>query len=94
MTKAEIVKEISEKTGVERAVVEVTVEAFMTSVREHLIHKEPVSLRGFGNFIIKKRAAKVARNISKNTTINLPAHYIPAFRPSKKFSEKVKKAVK
>jgi DNA-binding protein HU-beta len=94
MTKAEIVKEISEKTGIERALVEAAVEAFMTSVKEHIIHKETVSLRGFGNFIIKKRAAKVARNISKNTAINLPAHYIPAFRPSKKFSEKVKKAVK
>jgi DNA-binding protein HU-beta len=94
MTKAEIVKEISEKTGIERAVVEATIEAFMTSVKEHIIHKETVSLRGFGNFIIKKRAAKVARNISKNTAINLPAHFIPAFRPSKKFSEKVKKAVK
>ncbi|HTA27966.1 MAG TPA: HU family DNA-binding protein [Bacteroidia bacterium] len=94
MTKAEIVKEISEKTGIERAMVEATVEAFMTSVKEHIIHKETVSLRGFGNFIIKRRAAKVARNISKNTAINLPAHYIPAFRPSKKFSEKVKKAVK
>jgi DNA-binding protein HU-beta len=94
MTKAEIVKEISEKTGIERSVVEATIEAFMTSVKEHIIHKETVSLRGFGNFIIKRRAAKVARNISKNTAINLPAHYIPAFRPSKKFSEKVKKAVK
>jgi DNA-binding protein HU-beta len=94
MTKAEIVKEISEKTGIERAMVEQTIEAFMNSVKEHIIHKETVSLRGFGNFIIKRRAAKIARNISKNTAINLPAHYIPAFRPSKKFSEKVKKAVK
>jgi DNA-binding protein HU-beta len=94
MTKAEIVKEISEKTGIERAVVEATIEAFMTSVKDHIIRKETVSLRGFGNFIIKRRAAKIARNISKNTAINLPAHYIPAFRPSKKFSEKVKKAVK
>jgi DNA-binding protein HU-beta len=94
MTKAEIVKEISEKTGIERTMVEATIEAFMTSIKEHIIHKETVSLRGFGNFIIKRRAAKIARNISKNTAINLPAHYIPAFRPSKKFSEKVKKAVK
>lgn len=94
MTKAEIVKEISEKTGIERAIVEATVEAFMNSVKEHIIHKETVSLRGFGNFITKRRAPKVARNISKNTAINLPAHYIPAFRPSKKFSEKVKKSVK
>ena len=94
MTKAEIVKEISRKTGIERALVEATVEAFMNSVKEHISSKETVSLRGFGNFIVKKRAAKIARNISKNTAIHLPAHFIPAFKPSKKFSEKVKKSVK
>ena len=94
MTKAELIREISEKTGIDRAVVDATIEAFMTSVKEHIIKKETVSLRGFGNFITKRRAAKVARNISKNTAINLPAHYIPKFRPSKLFSEKVKKAVK
>ncbi|HTA27328.1 MAG TPA: HU family DNA-binding protein, partial [Bacteroidia bacterium] len=87
-------KEVSEKTGIERAIVETTLEAYIASVKEHIIHKESVSFRGFGNFIIKKRAAKVARNISKGTSINLPAHYIPFFRPSKKFSTQVRKATK
>ena len=94
MIKAAIIKEVSEKTGIERAKVEATIEAYMTSIKEHIIKKETVSFRGFGNFIAKRRAAKVARNISKNTAINLPAHYIPAFRPSKKFSAQVRKAVK
>ena len=94
MTKAKIIKEVSEKTGIERAEVEKILEAYMISVKEHVMRKETVSFRGFGNFIAKKRAAKIARNISKNTSINLPAHYIPFFRPSKKFSAQVRKAVK
>ena len=94
MTKAEIVKEISEKTGIERTMVEGTIEAFMNAVKEHLLKKTNISMRGFGNFVLKKRAAKTARNISKGTSISLPAHYIPAFRPSKKYIEKVKKSVK
>ena len=94
MTKAEIVKEISRKTGIEKSMVEATIEAFMNSVKEHIASKDTVSLRGFGNFIVKRRAAKIARNISKNTAIHLPAHYIPAFKPSKKFSDRIKKAVK
>ena len=93
MIKAEIIKEIAKKTGIERAVVEATIEAFMVAVKEHVSNNETVSLRGFGNFIVKKRAAKIARNISKNTTISLPARYIPAFKPSKKFKDKVKKMV-
>jgi DNA-binding protein HU-beta len=91
MTKAEIIREVSNKTGIDRVAVEATVEAFMNSIKEHILNKESVSLRGFGNFIIRKRAAKIARNISKNTTIQLPAHYIPVFKPSKKFKDKVKK---
>ena len=94
MRKNELIAEISEKTGIEKPKVEAILENFMTSVKEHILKKETVSLRGFGNFILKKRAAKIARNISKNTAINLPAHYIPKFKPSKKFSEKVKKGVK
>jgi DNA-binding protein HU-beta len=94
MTKAEIIKEISQKTGIERTSVEATVENFMNSIKEHISKKESISLRGFGNFIIKKRAAKTARNISKNTSIKLPEHFIPAFKPSKKFKERVKKAIK
>jgi DNA-binding protein HU-beta len=94
MRKAEMIKEVSEKTGIDRAAVETVIETYMVSVREHVLNKETVSFRGFGNFIVKKRAAKIARNISKNTAINLPAHYIPAFRPSKKFSAQVRKVVK
>ena len=63
----------------------------MNRVKENVLDKKSVSLRGFGNFIIKKRAAKVARNISKNTAIVLPAHYVPVFKPSKKFKDRVKK---
>jgi DNA-binding protein HU-beta len=91
MTKAEIIKEIATKTGIEKPVVEAIIEAYMVAVKEHVSNRETVSFRGFGNFLLKKRAAKVARNISKNTAIALPAHFIPAFKPANKFKEKVKK---
>lgn len=94
MTKADIVNEIAEKTGVEKVAVQATVEAFMNSVKGSLIKGENVYLRGFGSFIAKKRAQKTGRNISKNTTIIIPAHYIPAFKPAKSFAEKVKNNVK
>ena len=90
MTKAEIVNEISKTTGIERAAVLETIEKFMEVVKDSLSHGEPVYLRGFGSFIVKKRAKKVARNISKNTTITIPAHNIPAFKPAKSFAAKVK----
>lgn len=90
MTKADIVNDIAKKTGVEKVQVQQIVEAFMESVRESLIAHNNVYLRGFGSFIIKKRATKVARNISKNTTITIPAHNIPAFKPAKSFVAKVK----
>ena len=90
MTKADIVNEISKSTGVEKAVVQDVVEAFMTSIKESMTAQNNVYLRGFGSFIIKKRAQKVARNISKNTTITIPAHNIPAFKPAKSFAAKVK----
>lgn len=90
MTKADIVNEIAKSTGVEKVQVQQIVEAFMESVKGSLIEKENVYLRGFGSFIIKKRATKVARNISKNTTITIPAHNIPAFKPAKSFVAKVK----
>lgn len=90
MTKADIVNDIAKKTGVEKVQVQQIVEAFMESVRESLIKNNNVYLRGFGSFIIKKRATKVARNISKNTTITIPAHNIPAFKPAKSFVAKVK----
>lgn len=92
MTKAEIVNEISKKTGIDKATVLTTVEAFMDSVKDSLIaNEENVYLRGFGSFILKKRAKKTARNISKNTTIIIDEHYIPAFKPAKVFVDAVKK---
>jgi DNA-binding protein HU-beta len=94
MTKAEIVTEIAEKTGVDKVEVLTTVEAFMSSVKNSLARGENVYLRGFGSFIVKERAEKTGRNISKNTTIIIPAHNIPAFKPAKTFVDKVKKNVK
>ena len=90
MTKADIVNEISEKTGIEKVAVQATVEAFMKSVKTSLTEGENVYLRGFGSFIVKKRAEKTGRNILKNTTIKIPAHSIPAFKPAKVFVEDVK----
>lgn len=90
MTKADIVAEIARQTGVEKTVVMNVVEAFMESVKGSMIAGNDVFLRGFGSFIIKKRAEKVARNISKNTTITIPAHNIPAFKPAKTFMEAVR----
>ena len=90
MTKADIVSEIAKSTGVEKVQVQAIVEAFMESIKTSLTQKNNVYLRGFGSFIVKKRAKKVARNISKNTTITIPAHNIPAFRPAKSFAAKVK----
>jgi len=94
MTKADIVNEISKKTGIEKVTVQKTVEAFMETVKDSLVSNQNVYLRGFGSFIVKKRAEKKARNISKNTTIVIPEHFIPSFRPSKKFVNKVKDNVK
>ena len=91
MTKADIVNEIAKSTGVEKIQVQAIVEAFMESVKGSMIKGENVYLRGFGSFIIKKRATKVARNISKNTTIVVPEHNIPAFKPAKTFATEVKK---
>jgi DNA-binding protein HU-beta len=90
MTKAELIKEISRKTGIERTQVEVVTEAFMHCIKECVSNKQSVVLRGFGIFMAKKRAAKIARNITKGTAMALPAHFIPAFKPYKKFSQKVK----
>ena len=82
MTKAEIVTEIANKTGVEKVAVQAVVESFMETVKDTMVNGENVYLRGFGSFIIKKRAEKTGRNISKNTTIIIPAHNIPAFKRS------------
>jgi DNA-binding protein HU-beta len=93
MTKAEIVGKIVEKTGLEKKEVLATVETFMDEVKSSLEKNENVYLRGFGSFIIKKRAEKTGRNISKNTTIKIPAHNIPAFKPAKVFVNGVKAKV-
>jgi len=90
MTKAEIVAEIANKTGIEKSNVQTTVEAFMETIKNSMINGENVYLRGFGSFTIKKRAEKTGRNISKNTTIIIPAHNIPAFKPAKTFVNEVK----
>ena len=90
MTKAEIVSEIAKSTGIDKATVLTTVEKFMETVKDSLANNENVYLRGFGSFIVKTRSEKTARNISKNTTIIIPEHKIPAFKPAKVFMDQVK----
>lgn len=90
MTKADIVNEISKSTGIDKASVLETVEKFMEIVKDSLANEEDVFLRGFGSFIVKTRSQKTARNISKGTTIIIPEHKIPAFKPAKVFMEQVK----
>lgn len=92
MTKAEIASEIAKTTGLDKAAVVTVIEQFMTVVKDSLANGENVYLRGFGSFIIKQRAEKTARNISKNTAIIIPAHNIPAFKPADTFKEQVAKA--
>lgn len=94
MTKADLVAKISENLGVEKADVQATIESFMEGIKTSLNEGENVYLRGFGSFIIKTRAEKIGRNISKNTTIKIPAHNIPAFKPAKVFVSSVKANVK
>ena len=90
MTKADIINKITEDTGLPRKDVAATVEAFMEEIRNCMTaQKENVFLRGFGTFIVKHRAQKTARNISKNTTLVIDAHDIPAFKPCKSFIEKM-----
>ncbi len=91
MTKAEIVSQIVKNTGIDRKTASAAVEAFMTSVMDALADGENVYLRGFGSFNVKKRAQKTARNISKNTTIIIPEHNIPAFKPAKTFISAMQK---
>ena len=90
MTKAEIVSEIASKTGIDKREVLMVVESLMDTIKTTMTNGEEVFLRGFGSFIIKRRAEKTARNISKNTTMIVPAHNIQAFKPAKEFLEKVK----
>ena len=94
MTKAEIVAKISDKLGVDKADVQAIVENFMDEIKGSLEKGDNVYLRGFGSFIIKTRAEKTGRNISKNTTITIPSHNIPSFKPAKVFVQGVKDNVK
>jgi len=93
MKKSEIVKEVAKQTSIEKAVVGRIIETFMISVEEHLLNKEHIALSGFGRFGLKKRAAKMGRNIPKNIPIKIASNVIPAFKPSKKFTRKVRKAL-
>lgn len=90
MTKADIVTKISEETGVDKDTVLTVVEAFMATVKNSLASGNEVFLRGFGSFIIKTRKQKIARNISQNTSIVIPEHNIPSFKPAKTFAELIK----
>lgn len=90
MTKADIINRIAEKTGVPKVDVLVTVEAFFKEVKGSLEQGEPVHVRGFGSFMLKRRAAKTARNIRQNTAVQIPEHTIPAFKPSVEFADLVR----
>lgn len=91
MTKSELVKKISYSTGIDYSTALTVVEAFMSEVKSSLANQEPVFLRGFGSFILKHRAEKTARNISRNTTVLVPEHDIPAFKPAKEFVASISK---
>lgn len=92
MTKAEVINEIVNRTGIGKAEVQQTVETFFKVMKNSMVEGKNVYFRGFGSFVLKKRAKKIARNISKNTAMEIPAHYIPKFKPAKTFAEKVKKS--
>jgi DNA-binding protein HU-beta len=94
MKNGEIIGEISRYTGLGEVKTEAIVTAFMSTVEQQLVDKKVIWLRGFGSFKLKKRAVKKARNINKNTEVIVPEHFIPSFKPSKKFRERVKKEIK
>ena len=93
MRKADLINRISDKTGIAKVDVLVTLESFFKEVKESLKQGENVYVRGFGSFIVKKRRQKIGRNIKKNEAIIIPEHFIPAFKPAKTFMDKVKSAV-
>ena len=93
MRKADLVATISEKTGVPKVDVLVTLEMFFKEVKNSLADGENVYIRGFGSFVIKKRAKKIGRHIKKNEAIEIPEHFIPSFKPAKIFVEQVKENV-
>jgi len=90
MTKAEIVNAVSDKTGIDRTTVLTSIQAFINTVMDNMSEGECIYLRGFGSFVLKKRATKTGRNITKNTTVIIPEHTIPMFRPAKDFLNIVK----
>ncbi len=90
MTKADVISQIADKTGIDKGDVTASVEAFFSVVKSSMAEGENIYVRGFGSFVNKKRAKKIARNISKNTAIVIDAHYVPSFKPSKVFVEKIK----
>ena len=92
MRKADVVSSIAEKTGVPKVDILVALEAFFKEVKTSLVEGEPVYVRGFGSFILKKRAAKIGRNIKKHVAVEIPEHYIPAFKPAKEFVQAVKES--
>ncbi len=94
MTKAEVIAEIANQTGMDKGDVTATVEAFFKVVKNKMADGENIYVRGFGSFVNKKRAAKIGRNISKNTALEIKEHYVPSFKPSKSFVEKIKKSEK
>ncbi|MDN3658486.1 HU family DNA-binding protein [Ferruginibacter paludis] len=90
MRKADLISEISDKTGIPKVDVMVTLETMFKEIKLSLIAGENIYIRGFGSFITKKRAAKIGRNIKKNIAVEIPEHYIPAFKPAKEFVQEVK----
>jgi DNA-binding protein HU-beta len=90
MRKADLITKISDKTGIPKVDVMVTLETMFKEIKESLIAGENIYIRGFGSFITKKRAAKIGRNIKKNIAVSIPEHYIPAFKPAKEFVREVK----
>ena len=94
MTKSDIINQIVAQTGIEKPTVTVAVEAIMESIKQNMVKGENIYLREFGTFLLKKRAEKTGRNITKGTSMKIPAHYIPAFKPAKEFAGEVKAKVK
>ena len=91
MRKSDLINNISEKTGIPKVDVLVTVESLIKEIKENISRGENIYIRGFGSFITKKRAAKIGRNIKKNVAVHIPEHFIPAFKPAKEFVAEVKK---
>lgn len=94
MRKADLITKISEKTGIPKVDVLVTLETMFKEIKNSLAEGENLYIRGFGSFIIKKRAAKIGRNIKKNVSVSIPEHFIPAFKPAKEFVHEIKSSTK